>query len=276
MEHHDDDDDDLDNNNNNNNNICNETNDNANSYSNRHETLMDNEPPTMDGHVSKQFGEPVEGEEEEEEDQTVEEQPSPKPLCNNGEKGKETIRINPEDYTSSIEKDLSIHDVAEECTTVLSYQSLADIIPLPPPSTTPAHLPPPATAATTTTASSYGSTVAERSLHRHHYQHQQRLLSHQHLRQQQRENKNDLAQRLLQYPILRSSDRLANAVLEAFELAEELASSKASFFGFLLYFVRIWQVLFLCAESLISIRRRSPLPPFHREPRKVSSNDEMV
>ncbi|KAI8142431.1 hypothetical protein BJV82DRAFT_614874 [Fennellomyces sp. T-0311] len=158
----------------------------------------------------------------------------------NIEKGKESIRLNADEYISSIEKDLSIRD--EEESTVLSYQSLADIIPPSQP-----VLPPP--------DSSYG-TVAERSI-----QHDPAA--------------RDITQRLLQFPLLRSSDRLANAVLETFELAEELASGKATFYLFILYLVRIWQVLFLCAESLISIRRRPPLPPFYKRP-QPSSNDEMV
>ena len=162
-------------------------------------------------------------------------------VTNSAEKGKESLRPHSDEYISSIEKDLSICD--EENSTVLSYQSLADIIP---PSSQPV-LPP--------AASSYG-TVAERSIQRD-------------------TATKDATHKLLQFPLLRSSDRLANAVLEAFELAEELASGKATFYLFMLYLLRIWQVLFLCAESLISIRRRPPLPPFYKQPRP-SSNDDMV
>ncbi|KAI7850235.1 hypothetical protein BDC45DRAFT_539397 [Circinella umbellata] len=231
---------------------------------------------------------------EENEDQTLGEQPSSiKVSCNNNsnnevtqsEKGKEIIRINAEEYISSIEKDLSIQDV-ERCDNVLSYQSLADMIPPPP------LIPPLPSSTTTTTAAtslplpsttatingSYGSTIAERSLH-----HQQLQFQDNSLDSNRNTRRNDLTEKLLQFPLLRSSDRLANAALEAFELAEELASNKATFFGFLLYFVRIWQVLFLCAESLISIRRRPPLvPPFYhpsyRKSRKLSNinGDNMV
>ncbi|KAI9262343.1 hypothetical protein BDA99DRAFT_537685 [Phascolomyces articulosus] len=240
-----------------------------------------------DDHVSnndeeqqqQQQQQPENEEEEDDEDQTVEEQPSsPKGLCNNnattqsnggtqGEKGKEIIRINAEEYISSIEKDLSIHDV-EECN-VLSYQSLADMIPPPPlipplpSSTTTAttHLPL-ASNTTTVGTGSYGSTMAERSL-LHHPQ-QRSIQSTPRVIQQNK--KKDLTEKLLQFPFLRSSDRLTNAILEAFELAEELANNKVTLFGFLLYFFRIWQVLFFCAESLISIRRSPPLvPPYYRK-----------
>ncbi|KAI9319515.1 hypothetical protein BX666DRAFT_2025806 [Dichotomocladium elegans] len=64
----------------------------------------------------------------------------------------------------------------------------------------------------------------------------------------------DMAVRLLQFPALRSSEKLANHMLIAFELAEEFAETKRAdaISIFFIYFVRIWQSLFLCAEIMLS------------------------
>lgn len=81
----------------------------------------------------------------------------------------------------------------------------------------------------------------------------------------------DMTERLLQWPILHASERLAHDLLLAFELAQDFVDNNKkglrTVSSFFVYLIRIWHVLFVCAEMMLGHlgTRRRPL-----------MNDELV
>ncbi|KAI7881425.1 hypothetical protein K492DRAFT_177033 [Lichtheimia hyalospora FSU 10163] len=88
---------------------------------------------------------------------------------------------------------------------------------------------------------------------------------------------NDITERLLQWPILNASERLAHDLLLAFELAEDFVDNNKkglrTVSSFFVYLIRIWHVLFVCAEMILGgLGNMTP----QRQRRRSLMNDELV